>query len=787
MHRIPPVASPRRIILVVLPMAALVLTLPAAARPGDDRPPGVLPSRAGSLAEAERTALAVPNPDSARGLLRRLTEEPHVAGTEAGHETAVFVRDTLREWGWEAEFAEYEVLLNEPDGVPSVTIVRPDRVALKVTEDPYTPDKDSASPDAWPAFHGYGVSGDVTGQVVYANYGTVDDFDTLDEIGVDVAGKLVLARYGGIFRGLKVLNAQRRGAIGVLLYSDPADDGYARGDIYPRGPFRPPSAIQRGSVQFLSLGPGDPSTPDGPSVAGADRLPIDIRNGFPLDGGFFEDPDGVSRSVRPEDVGRWEEQTGLDRDEYFAAIPSLPISYEAAQPILQAIAGPEVPEGWQGGLPLAYHVGPGPVEVNLAVATKYGIKPIQNVIATLKGEAEPDRWVLVGNHRDAWTYGAVDPSSGSVATMEACRALGEAYKGGWRPRRTLVYASWDAEEYGLVGSTEWADEHAEELDERALMVLNVDSAVSGPDLDVEGIPSLRELLLDAAEDVVDPDSGRSMREVWEGRKRSDWAKAVRLELPGLAEAGDEPELPGYSPMLGPLGSGSDYTAFVDHLGIPALNVDFGGRYGVYHSIYDDFFWMEQFGDPGFTRHTAAARLYTLILMRAAGADVAPLTFSPYGEALEHYLDDLRVMVARKAIASDGEEAPIRFEGLAGLASAVLEFREQAEALDEATAALADREEVADGTLIGVNDALLRVERAFLIDGGLPDRPFFRHSIYAPGLTTGYASWPMPGIRQAIEEKDQALLNEQLPVLVDRIAAATGAMAEAERLAKGGDE
>ena len=450
-------------------------------------------------------------------------------------------------------------------------------------------------------------------------------------------------------------------------------------------------------------------------------------------------------------------------------------------------AGPEVPKGWQGGLPLAYHVGPGPVEVRLKVSTRYSLKPIQNVIATLKGDVEPDRWVMVGNHRDAWTYGAVDPSSGTVATMEACRALGEAYKAGWRPRRTLVYASWDAEEYGLVGSTEWADEHSEELDKKALFVLNVDSAVSGPDLDIEGIPSLRDLVLNAAADVIEPTSGRSMRDVWVDAKRSDWSKSVRLELGSLDANDEEPELPSFSPQLGPLGSGSDYTVFVDHLGIPALNVDFGGRYGVYHSIYDDFFWMEKFGDPGFTRHSAAAKLYTLILMRAASAEVAPMTFSPYGEALSQYLDDLRIMVARKALATDaGEEPPITFEGLKELAQAVLDFSEQASALDEATKALTDEEEVSDERLAKVNDALMRVERAFLIDEGLPGRPFFRHAIYAPGLTTGYASWPMPGIRQAIEEKDQDLLNDQGPALVGRIAAATEAMAEAERIARGDD-
>ncbi|RUL83198.1 M28 family peptidase [Tautonia sociabilis] len=487
------------------------------------------------------------------------------------------------------------------------------------------------------------------------------------------------------------------------------------------------------------------------------------------------------------DVRAWEERTGLDREESFAAIPSLPISYEAATPLFEALAGPEVPEGWQGGLPLAYHVGPGPVEVRLVVGTRYSIKTISNVIARLEGDAEPDRWVMVGNHRDAWTYGAVDPSSGTVATLEACRALGEAYRNGWRPRRTLVYASWDAEEYGLVGSTEWAEEHAEELDAKAVLMLNVDSAVSGPDLDLEGIPSLRDLVLDAAADVIDPGSGRPMAALWLEERRKEWAESVPIRLPKLGEAGEGPELPDFSPRLGALGSGSDYTVFVDHLGIPALNVDFAGRYGVYHSIYDDFFWMEKFGDPGFVRHAAAARLYTLILMRAASARVAPLTFSPYGEALEHHLDELREMVARKALAGDAEdeEPPIRFEGLAELAAAVLAFQEQAEALDQATKELNQQDDPPAEVLSRVNDALTRVERAFLIEGGLPDRPFFRHAIYAPGLTTGYASWPMPGVRQAIEENDQELLNQQVPILASRIAAATAAMAEAEEIARGG--
>ncbi len=315
--------------------------------------------------------------------------------------------------------------------------------------------------------------------MVYVNYGRPEDFDALEKMGIDIKDKIVLVRYGELFRGLKVWNAQKRGARGILIFSDPADDGYAKGDVYPNGRFRPGSAIQRGSVQFLSLGPGDPSTPFGPSTKRAKRIPFDESYGFTLG-------DEVSaRFQNLPSVKQWEKATGLKRDDYFATIPSLPISYDTAHEILKVLAGPNVPSGWQGGLPLAYHVGPGPAEVSLTVWMDYQLRPIWNVIATIPGTVEPDRWVMLGNHRDAWVYGAVDPGSGTAATLETCRALGEAVKHGWKPRRTLVYASWDAEEYGLVGSTEWAEEHAEELKKKAVLLLNVDSAVAGPELDAQ--------------------------------------------------------------------------------------------------------------------------------------------------------------------------------------------------------------------------------------------------------------------------------------------------------------
>ena len=726
-------------------------------------PLGFAPASRAAQASAEAFALSVPTPDSARGWLRALTEEPHVAGTPADYKTAVFVRDKLRSWGWTADFAEYEVLLNYPRGTPALELVRPGARPLSLIETPHAADKDSASPDAFPAFHGYGVSGDVTGQVVYANYGQPDDYATLDRLGVDVKGKIVLVRYGAIFRGLKVRNAQKRGAIGILIYSDPLDDGYAKGDVYPNGPYRPGSALQRGSVQFLSLGPGDPSTPNGPSIKGAKRLPIVGDHGFSL-------------------AADWEKATGLKRDDYFAAIPSLPIGYDAARPILAALGGPNVPAGWQGGLPLAYHVGPGPAEVHFSTRMDYQVRTIWNVIATLKGAIEPDRWVMVGNHRDAWVYGAVDPGSGTAATLETCRALGAAVKNGWKPRRTIVYASWDAEEYGLVGSTEWADEHAKEIDEKAVMLLNVDSAVGGRDLDMDGVPSLRDLLLDAAGAVADVRSGRTLRDLWTESKRTTWAAHPPAETydplwdVATTDSGRPigPARPArFSPALNALGSGSDYTAFLDHLGVASVDVGFGGRYGVYHSIFDNFYWMEKFGDPEFLTHATAARLYTVIAMRAAGADVAPFTFTPYGEALRQYLDDLRWIVDRRARAAPAK--PFIFDGVHLIAASIQSFQNAARNLDRATSGLAARDGLDPARLSKVNDALQRVERAFLVPAGLPGRPWFKHSIYAPGLTTGYASWPLPGVRQAVLDNDAALLATQVPVLVARIDAASEAL------------
>ena len=545
---------------------------------------GFAPASREAQARAEGVFLATPTPDRARRWLAQLTEDPHVAGTPQEKAVADFVLARFKEFGLDATMTRYDVFLNHPKSV-SLKLTAPTEMELSLREDPYDVDKDSSTSGMFPAFHGYGASGRAEGQVVYVNYGAPADFERLSGMGISVQGKITLVRYGGAFRGLKVKESQDRGAIGTLIFSDPADDGYMRGDVYPDGPMRPPSAIQRGSVQFLSVQPGDPSTPGGaPSIAGAKRLTRDQMTNVPK-------------------------------------IPSLPISYGEAEKILRRLGGPRVPDEWQGGLPFSYHVGPGGATVAMDVQMDEGLKPIYNVVATIKGSVEPEKLIVLGNHRDAWTHGAVDPNSGTAAMLEMARGLAAAVKSGWSPKRTIQILSWDAEEYGLVGSTEWAEEHAADLQKNAVAYLNCDVAVTGPNLGLNGVPSLLALAHQAARDVPDPKRGGSVGDAWEAAQRAAWTQRTQVEL--------DREEPAFQPRLASLGSGSDYTVFLDHLGVPSFDFGFGGPYGVYHAVYDNFRWMEKYGDPEFLYHAAAAKLWGLMAMRLASADVVPLRFGSY--------------------------------------------------------------------------------------------------------------------------------------------------------------
>ena len=660
----------------------------------------------------EATAAAMIRPDTLRRHLRILTSEPHVAGTAADRATAEYVRQRLAAYGWDARIETVPVYLNYPSE-SRLDMLEPTRTPLLTRERGMAWDKDSYDGRAFDAFHGYGAAGDVTAPVVYANYGDVDDLKKLIEMGIDVRGKIVLVRYGKIFRGLKVRNAERAGAAAVIIYSDPLDDGYAKADAYPRGPARPDDAIQRGSVQFLSEGPGDPTTPGWASREGGKRLKPSEAKGVPR-------------------------------------IPSLPIAYAEAQKILEALEGPQSPAAWQGGLPLTYHLGAGPAKLHLKVGHDYAVRPIWNVIATLKGREAPDQWVMCGNHRDAWTFGAVDPNSGTICLLEMARALGSLAQTGWRPRRSIVLCSWDGEEYGLLGSTEYCEEHAAELTAKAVAYLNVDVAVAGRDFRVNGSQSLADLILEATRDVPDPSRNGSIFDVAKNRAWSEgkagWARSNR-ERRWRGEA----ERP-FTLSLPSLGSGSDYTAFLDHLGIASADLRFEGLQGTYHSMYDDFEYMDRVVDPGYVAIAAMTDLWTRVAMRLAEAELLPLHYSATGRFA---LDELQGIEERADDANAGAADSVLLKAdLAPVKAAAIALRDRAL---EAEAALTAAQAV--GTLTparatAANVALIGVERT-LLGSGLPGRGWFRHELYAPGLNTGYAPVPLPRLGQAVLDRDRA--------------------------------
>jgi N-acetylated-alpha-linked acidic dipeptidase len=738
---------PAALIAAAALMAAAAL---AAATPAPAAGPGTAPEAGSGGPEphvlgfgptespAERSreaALArLLSPDSLRRHARILTEEPHVAGTPQDKATADYVLGRFRAYGLDAHLDEVPVYLNYPKRV-TLELVEPGPREMLLTREAGMPrDKDAYAREAFDGFNGYAPSGEAEAQVVYANYADVEDFAKLRDLGVDARGKLVLARYGKIFRGLKVRNAEKAGAAGVILYSDPADDGYAKGEVYPDGPYRPEDAIQRGSVQFLSESPGDPTTPGWPSKPGGKRL-------------------------------RGDQAAGIPR------IPVTPVSYGQGGKILRALAGPAVPDGWQGALPFTYHLGPGPARARMKVEMDYAVRPIWNVVAMVRGRESPEQWVVCGNHRDAWTYGAIDPNSGSIAMLELARGLGELTRQGWRPRRTIVLCSWDAEEYGLVGSTEWCEGHADHLRRSCVAYLNVDVAVSGRDFRVGGTHALRDALVGALDEVRDPGQNRRVGETWKKRLWNEAKKEFARKNRERRWRGEPPRT--FEADVSPLGSGSDYTAFVDHLGIPALDLRFEGPHGTYHSIYDNFEYLDRVVDPGYHFHVALTEIWARLAMRLAEAELLPLRYARTGQfvldelqSLEEKLDDANVDrpdTAKLAV----DWAPLRH--------AAAQLRERAASFEaQVDAALQGGGAWPGGSAAAANARLIAAERAFL-GGGLPGRPWFRHELYAPGLNTGYAPVPLPGLGQAILDKDQAALDRGASALRAALERAAGVM------------
>ncbi len=642
---------------------------------------------------------AVPQPATAREELRRLTSEAHIAGSPEDYATAVYVRDQMRSFGLQSDLKEYQVLLPYPRTPSIVELVAPRRERLQVREDVVAQDPTSSSRKIVPLYNGYGASGDITAPLIYVNYGLPNDYDALRKAGVDVKGKIAIARYGNSFRGVKAKVAEDNGAVGLLIYSDPADDGYAQGDVYPKGPWRPDSSAQRGSVQFLFIYPGDPLTPGTPAVPGTPRI-------------------------------KKEEAANLPR------IPVQPISYGDARRLLEPMRGPLRPKGFQGALPFAYHAGgTNEVRVHLKTDIEFLTKTIWDVITRVDGSNEKDRWVVLGNHRDAWVFGAVDPNSGTTAMIEVGRGLGQLIKTGWKPRRSIVMCSWDAEEQGLIGSTEWVEEFAADLKSNAVAYLNMDAAVSGANFGASSVPSMWRLIYDAARDVRDPKTGKSVYDAWRDRAWESAPDSDRYDEKGN-------EKPIATPRIGALGSGSDYTPFLQHLGVPSLDMSFGGDYGVYHSAYDSFYWMAHFGDPTFQYHVASAQIWGTVALRLAGAAALPMDYTDYAEQLRDFVNETARLANQKKRGDAFDAKP--------MLKAIDNLADEAEKIQKRRIDLEKQNSNSD-RLARLNDALMQAERAFIDERGLRGRAWFKHEIYAPGFYTGYAALPLPDLRQAIED------------------------------------
>ena len=703
-------------ILTIFLLIALLPAWPLALAQSPSAIDGFTTDHAAAERRWEEQFRAVPTPQSAREHLRRLTLEPHVAGTREDYATAVYVRDQLRSYGLPAELKEYEVWLNYPKTPSVLELITTRRQQLSTREAVVPNDPTSSNPKITPLFNGYSASGDVTAPVVYANYGLPPDYDDLKKAGVDVKGKIVLVRYGNSFRGVKAKVAEDHGAAGCIIYSDPADDGYMQGDVYPKGPWRPVASGQRGSVQYLFDYPGDPLTPGRPAIAGVPRL-------------------------KPE------EATDLTR------IPVQPIAYDVARTILSQLKGPVRPGGFQGGLPFAYHVGgTDDVKVHLKTDMDYKLRTIWDVVARIEGNEEKDRWVILGNHRDAWVFGAVDPNSGTSAMLEVGRGFGQLLKAGWKPRRTIILCSWDAEEYGLVGSTEWAEEMAAELKDKAVAYLNLDAAVSGANFAASSVPSLWKLIRAATRDINDPKTGKSVYQQWQDRVQE--------------QRSEEEKVTGGEARISPLGSGSDYTPFLQHLGIPSTDMGFGGDYGVYHSAYDSFYWMDHFGDPGFRYHVAAAQLWGTMAMRLAGADGLSFDYTDYADQIREFFNETMKLARWRNLAGSLDEKSMK--------DALDDFAKEAERVEK------NRQDAIRGSnrarLTKINDALIQAERAFIDERGLRGRAWYKHQIYAPGFYTGYAAQPLTDFRQAIDDRNAANAKESLARIVEAIKRATKTLA-----------
>lgn len=686
---------------------------------------GFLPSRVAEERQLESKLRNIPDPAHAESDLRHLTSEPHLAGTPASYRVAKWLCDQFRSFGFDAEIVSYSAWLPQPREI-TLELTKPEAKRLGSPEQPYEDDKATQDKRAVPAFSDYSPSGEATAPVVYVNYGTQDDYRQLANLGVDVTGKVVIARYGVGYRGIKAKLAEEHKAAALILYSDPQQDGFAVGDPYPRGPWRPMSGIQRGSIIYTQIYPGDPLMPDTASTADAPRVA----------------PSGA---------------TNLPQ------IPTMPINAQDAAVILSKLGGQEAPRSWQGSLPFTYHLGPGDAEVHMKLVMNYERRPIYDVIAKLHGTSD-DQWVMMGNHHDAWVFGAADPGSGTAAMLETARSLGELVKSGWKPRRTIVICEWDGEEPGLIGSTGWVEANRAELQAKAVAYINSDVGVSGPNFTAGDTPSLDQVIRDATKDVRDPATGRSVYEAWYSRMSNQRGDATARPIPMADASGVAP--------VSRLGSGSDFSAFFDYAGIPSIDLSFAGDYGVYHSLYDDFYWMKHFGDPTFAYHATLARVLGTLALRLDEADILPYDYPYYASEIEHRATD-RITHATSETDQDIME-PI-LDAAAKLTTSATNASHALAAISGTPIDPAESNEI--------NHALAAVEQGLLDPEGLAGRPWFKHTIYAPGSYTGYAAEVLPGVTEALVSGDSVTLRRESDDLAAALLRASARLDTVTRLAE----
>ena len=684
---------------------------------------------------------AIPDPQNLREYDKHLSARPHHVGSPYDKENAEWILSKFKEWGLDAQIETFDVLMPTPKE-RAVELIEPQKYIAKLQESSLAVDPTSnQQSEQLPTYNAYSADGDVTAPLVYVNYGIPEDYEELDRLGISVKGAIVIARYGASWRGIKPKVAAEHGAVGCLIYSDPRDDGYFQGDVFPQGPWRPDDGVQRGSVMDMVLYTGDPLTPGVGATPGAKRLQL-------------------------KDV------TTITK------IPTLPISYGDAKPLLAALKGHVAPESWRGALALTYHIGPGPAKVHLKVKANWDTKPLYDVIVKIPGSTEPDEWIVRGNHHDAWVNGAEDPTSGQVALMEEARGLGMLLQQGWKPKRTIIYCAWDGEEEGLLGSTEWAEQHAEELQQHAAVYINSDSNGRGY-LGMAGSHSLEKFVNGVARDIQDPETKVS---VWkrDQLRRIQGANRMRRAAGNPAgedrrEAREREDL-----RMGALGSGSDYTPFLQHLGIASLNLEYGGEDGggIYHSIYDDFYWYTHFADTDFVYGRTLSQTIGTAVMRLADADILPFDFTDLSDTLKKYVGELQALLKDKQQEAREHNREIEegvFTATADPKNAVtqpkpeevppyLNFAPLENGLDEISRAAnhykqalgrlrsAGKPGFAESSFQTVNEELIRTERALTTPEGLPRRPWYKHEIYAPGYYTGYGVKTIPAVREAIEQK-----------------------------------